>query len=133
MDETFAERIKRLREQRGMTVGELALRAGLTEAAIRKMEYGDTKGHGFVNGLKIAECLGIDPWELAFGKRKKHSGTTHAHSKSVEARLRALQDQVAMLIDLARVGLGAQNLTEAQRRHVLARLEKVREGDRIPN
>jgi len=121
MEETFAERLKRLREKRGLTVGRLALRAGLTEAAIRKMEYGDTKGRGFVNGLKIAEALGVDPWELAFGRRPKHGKASD--NKPLEARVKSLQDQVAVLTEIVRAG--AANLTEAQKRQVFARLEKL--------
>jgi len=124
MDETFAERLKRLREKRSMTVGQLALRAGLTEAAIRKMEYGDTKGHGFINGLKIAEVLGVDPWELAFGKRSKHAAPS-SDAKTLEARVKSLQDQVAVLTEIAKAGLAGMNLTEAQKRQVFARLEKL--------
>lgn len=123
MDETFAERLKRLREKRGITVGQLALRAGLTEAAIRKMEYGDTKGHGFINGLKIAEVLGVDPWELAFGRRSKHGAPSDA--KTLEARVKSLQEQVAVLTEIAKAGLAGMNLTEAQKRQVFARLDKL--------
>lgn len=130
MEETFAERLRRLREKRGITVGRLALRAGLTEAAIRKMEYGDTKGHGFVNGLKIAEALGVDPWELAFGRRRKSGG--RAESKTLETRVRALQEQVSILSELAKAGVDRLNLSEAQKRQVLARLEKLPELDRTP-
>jgi transcriptional regulator with XRE-family HTH domain len=123
MEETFAERLRRLREQRGLTVGRLALRAGLTEAAIRKMEYGDTKGHGFINGLKIAEALGVDPSELAFGKRVKRA--SRADAKTTEAHLRALQDHVAVLTDIVKAGVAGLDLTESQKRQVLSRLDKL--------
>jgi len=106
-----------------MSVGNLALRAGLTEGAIRKMEYGDTKGQGFVNGLRIAEALGVDPWELAFGKKPKKASRSDA--KSTETRLRALQEQVAILADLAKAGVDRLDLTESQKRQMLARLEKL--------
>jgi transcriptional regulator with XRE-family HTH domain len=131
MHETLADRLKRLRDQRGMTVGRLALRAGLTEGAIRKMEYGDTKGQGFINGLKIADALGVDPWELAFGQKRKH--TERSVSKSIEARLRSLQDQVAILAEIAKAGVDALQLSESQKRQIVARLEKIREADRIPS
>ncbi len=132
MDETFAERLKRLRERRGLTVGTLALRAGLTEAAIRKMEYGDTKGQGFINGLKIAEALDVEPWELAFGRRSRHARPA-AETKTIEARLKSLQEQVAVLTDIAKAGIAGLNLTDAQKRQVYARLEKLPEADRTPN
>jgi transcriptional regulator with XRE-family HTH domain len=130
MEETFGERLRRLREHSGLTVGRLALRAGLTEAAIRKMEYGDTKGHGLVTGLKIAEALGVDPWELAYGRRQKKG--KRSDNTAVESKLRSLQDQVAVLIDIAKAGIGGLNLTESQKRQVLARLDKIREADRTP-
>lgn len=123
MEETFADRLKRLREKRGLTVGRLALLAGLTEAAIRKMEYGDTKGHGFVNGLKIADALGVDPWELAFGRRSRHAPA--ADARSLEARVKSLQEQVSVLTEIAKAGAAGMNLTEAQKRQVFARLEKL--------
>ena len=131
MDDTLAERLKRLREKRGLTVGQLALRAGLTEAAIRKMEYGDTKGHGLINGLKIADALGVDPWELAFGRRSKHGKPSD--SRSLEAQLKSLREQVVVLTEIAKAGVAGMNLTEAQKRQIFARLEKLPEGDRIPN
>ncbi|HXW76874.1 MAG TPA: helix-turn-helix transcriptional regulator [Candidatus Eremiobacteraceae bacterium] len=131
MQETFAERLKRLREQRGLTVGKLALRAGLTEAAIRKMEYGDTKGHGLVNGLKLADALGVDPWELAFGQHRKQ--TARSVSTSVDARLRLLQESVAILAEIAKAGVSTLGLSDSQKRQLLTRLEKIREGDRIPS
>jgi transcriptional regulator with XRE-family HTH domain len=130
MEETFAERLRRLRERSGLTVGRLALRAGLTEAAIRKMEYGDTKAHGLLNGLKIAEALGVDPWELAYGRRPKKA--TRGDSKSIELRLRSLQEQVALLTEIAKAGVAGLDLTESQKRQVLVRIEKIREADRIP-
>src|SRR5579862_8384736 len=98
MEEMFAERLRRLREARGITVGALAARTGLTEAAIRKMEYGDTKARGFLNGMRIAEALGVDPAELAYGKKGKRAA--HAHDRSTEARLHALQEQVAILSEI---------------------------------
>jgi transcriptional regulator with XRE-family HTH domain len=131
MHETFAERLRRLRDARGLTVGRLAMRAGITEGAIRKMEYGDTKGHGFINGLKIADALGVDPWELAFGQKRKQ--TDRSVSKSLEARVRSLQDQVAILAEIAKAGVDALQLSESQKRQIVARLERIREGDRIPN
>ena len=131
MSETFADRLKRLRERRGLTVGTLALRAGLTEAAIRKMEYGDTKGQGFINGLKIAEALDVDPWELAFGRRRQHTRTT-GDGKSIEARLKSLQEHVAILTEIAKAAIAGLDLPEAQKRQVYARLEKLPEVDRTP-
>lgn len=123
MEETFAERLRRLREARKLTVGALAARTGLTEAAIRKMEYGDTKARGFINGMKIAEALGVDPAELAYGKKGKRAA--NAHDRSTETRLHALQEQVAILSEIAKAGVGRLDLTEAQKRQVLARLEKL--------
>lgn len=43
-DETFGDRLKRLRKARGLRVMDVAYAAGLTEGAIRQMEGGQTKG-----------------------------------------------------------------------------------------
>ena len=65
--ETFGQRLKRLREARGLRKTVLARRVGLTEAAIRQLESGRTSEARLTAGLRIAEVLGVDPDYLAFG------------------------------------------------------------------
>jgi transcriptional regulator with XRE-family HTH domain len=65
--ETFGQRLKRLRNARGLRVTDVAAAAGITEGAIRQLEAGSTKGASLVNGLRIAKRLGVSPDYLATG------------------------------------------------------------------
>lgn len=65
--ETFAERLRRLREERGFSKVEVAKRVGLTEGAIRQLESGRTKDPRFTEGVKLAELFRVTPHYLALG------------------------------------------------------------------
>lgn len=69
-DETFGERLKRLRIEKGLTHTQLAYRVGLTEGAIRQMESGAIKTATFPVGMKIAKVLKVNPSYLALGEGK---------------------------------------------------------------
>ncbi len=66
--ETFGERLRRLREARGMRKTVLGRRVGLTQAAIRQLESGRTSDARLAVGVRIAAVLGVDPRYLAFGE-----------------------------------------------------------------
>src|SRR3979411_2584786 len=68
MTETPAGRLKRLREERGITIAALALEAGVSESAVRQLETGNVKSPSFAVGLRLAHYLGVDPYYLAFGE-----------------------------------------------------------------
>lgn len=59
----MAYRIRELRELKGWTQGQLALRTGLTQGAISLYESGQREP-AFDVGLKIAEALGVKPDKL---------------------------------------------------------------------
>lgn len=65
--ETFGERLRRLREARGLRKTVLARQVGLTEAAIRQLESGRTSDARLADGVRIAAVLGVEPGYLAFG------------------------------------------------------------------
>ncbi len=65
--ESFGQRLKRLRMERGLRVTDLAYAAGLTEGSIRQMESGQTKAVTLVAGLRLAKLLGVSPDYLATG------------------------------------------------------------------
>ncbi len=65
--ETFGQRLRRLREARGLPKTVLAKRVGLTEACIRQLESGRTSGPRLADGVRLADALGADPRYLAFG------------------------------------------------------------------
>jgi len=64
---SFQERLRTLREQQGLRVGELASAVGKTEGAIRQMESGQTKFASFAVGLRLSRELHVSPWYLCFG------------------------------------------------------------------
>jgi transcriptional regulator with XRE-family HTH domain len=66
--ETFGERLRRLREARGLRKTALARRVGLTEACIRQLESGRTSQPRLSDGMRLADALGADPRYLAFGE-----------------------------------------------------------------
>jgi transcriptional regulator with XRE-family HTH domain len=68
VNETFAERLRRLREEHGLSISGLALEIGVSEGAIRQIESGSVKSTSFSIGLKLAHRLGVDPFYLALGE-----------------------------------------------------------------
>jgi transcriptional regulator with XRE-family HTH domain len=89
MSETFAERLRRLREEQGFTVATLALEVGVSEGAIRQLETGTVKNPSFAVGLRIAHRLGVDPYDLGFGK----GSTLEERLAVVERRLAKLEQR----------------------------------------
>lgn len=57
-------RIRARRLAAGLSAAALALRAGVTENAIRKIESGNSKEPRFSTGLRIAAALGIEANDL---------------------------------------------------------------------
>ncbi|MBQ8894379.1 MAG: helix-turn-helix domain-containing protein [Clostridia bacterium] len=62
---TFAERIKSLRLERGLTQKELGERCGMADSAIRKYESGKVVP-GYESLFKIAKALGIEDYRIIF-------------------------------------------------------------------
>jgi len=57
--------IRHLRKLAGISAMELAMKAGVSESAIRKVESGDSKEPSFRVGVRIAKALGIPAEALA--------------------------------------------------------------------
>ena len=95
--ESFGERLRRLRLDRGVSCAQLAQRVGVTEGAIRQMESGQTKIASFVIGLRLAKELGIDAWYLANGVAD--DGEVHTGTDGIALRVAALEQRMTMLID----------------------------------
>jgi transcriptional regulator with XRE-family HTH domain len=62
---TSGIRLRQRREELGLSVTELAERAGVTAWSLRQIEYGQTKSIAMPSGLVIANALGVSPWWLA--------------------------------------------------------------------
>jgi transcriptional regulator with XRE-family HTH domain len=95
--ESFGERLRRLRLDRGVSCAQLAQRVGVTEGAIRQMESGQTKIASFVIGLRLAKELGIDPWFLANGVADDEEAKNGADG--IALRVAALEQRIASLVD----------------------------------
>ena len=100
--ESFGERLRRLRLDRGISCAQLANRVGVTEGAIRQMESGQTKIASFVIGLRLAKELGTDPWYLANGV--VDAAEAHTGADGITLRVAALEQQIASLLDERRRG-----------------------------
>jgi transcriptional regulator with XRE-family HTH domain len=86
MSETFAARLRRVREEKGFTVPDLASAVGVSPGAIRQLESGQIKNPAFSLGLRIADRLNVDPHYLALGE-----------GFSVTERLENLENRVMKL------------------------------------
>lgn len=91
--ETFGERLRRLRTERGLRPGELAYKAGITEGAIRQMESGQTKTASLPVGIRMAEILGVNARYLALGEGPVTLQAADAGTESHSAA----EDEVAAL------------------------------------
>jgi transcriptional regulator with XRE-family HTH domain len=60
------DKVKRLRDERALTQGELADKAGLTVAALSRIERNNAEPRPTTR-RKLAEALGVDPSELMRG------------------------------------------------------------------
>ena len=68
VSETFAARLRRIREEKGFTVPHLAGAVGMSPSAIRQLESGQIKNPSFALGLRLANQLSVDAHYLAFGE-----------------------------------------------------------------
>ena len=60
------DKVKRLRDERALTQSELAEKAGLTVAALSRIERNNAEPRPTTR-RKLAEALGVDPSELIGG------------------------------------------------------------------
>jgi transcriptional regulator with XRE-family HTH domain len=65
--DTFAKRLRRLREEQGLSVPAIAASVGTSEGTIRQLETGQVKNPSFALGLRLADTLNVDPYYLALG------------------------------------------------------------------
>jgi transcriptional regulator with XRE-family HTH domain len=93
MSESFGQRLRRLREEKGLTVSSLAASVGVAEGTIRQLETGQTKSPSFVVGVRLADRLSVDPFYLALGDR----ATLTERMDIFERRLTRLEQRVESL------------------------------------
>lgn len=65
--ETMGQRIRRLRDQRDLSQGELGDLVGVTGASVSQWERDETENIKLAHFLRLAKVLGTDPQYLVFG------------------------------------------------------------------
>jgi len=98
MAETSADRLRRLRDEHGMTIAGLAMEVGVSESAIRQLETGNVRSPSFAVGLRLAHRLGVDPYYLAFGE----SSNLNERLLVVERRLTNVEQRIASIASMRR-------------------------------
>ena len=93
MPESFGDRLRRLRDEQGLTVSGLALEVGVSEGTIRQLEAGSIKSPSFTVGLRLAHRLGVDAYDLGFGE----GSTLNDRITVVERRLAKVEQRLAAL------------------------------------
>ena len=65
---SFADNVKRLREQKGLSQSELAVMADISQPMIAQYEKG-LKIPTIITGVQLARCLGSTCEEMVFGEK----------------------------------------------------------------
>jgi transcriptional regulator with XRE-family HTH domain len=92
-DESFGERLRRLRESKGFSISDLASAVGVSESTIRQIEVGNVKSPSFALGLRISDRLAVDPYYLALGEGFSISERLNL----IEGRIMKLEQRVAAI------------------------------------
>jgi len=93
MSETFAARLRRLRNEQGYTVVDLAAAVGASEGTIRQLESGNVKAPNLLLGIRLADQLKVDPHYLALGE----GVGIGARLDGIETRLSKVERRVASI------------------------------------
>lgn len=88
-------RLKRLRNEMGLSAAVLARRLGITENAIRKLEAGDSKEPRFSVGMRLADELGTSPEGLVQRRAALGDRARPPELASVIQRIRRLRPMLA--------------------------------------
>ncbi len=90
MAETLGQRLRRLRDEKALSVAGLALMVGCTEACVRSIETGATKAPSVLLALNLARALGTDVRTLALGE----ASTTDQRLDDLDRRLRSIEKRL---------------------------------------
>lgn len=90
-NETFGERLARIRKERGFTQKELAEKVGLIQALVWDYEHDKLRMHAEMV-VRLALALGVSTDELLGVKALKAQGNGHRLRRRVLRRLELIQD-----------------------------------------
>ncbi len=121
MSGTLGERIREARVAKGLSIGQLAPRIGVTEDALRKIETGSTQQPAFIVGIRIAAELDINPFFLALGDPSYKAGASHGMEVERRFAAVAIQELERLLMQISALCRLANNL-EDQARGALQRI-----------
>ena len=102
MEQTYGERLKAIREARGLTVEELAERAGLDESYVWSVEESALE-LGMGHTARLADALGVKPEVLAglaplAAVAQERAAATPAKARSLHQKaMDVLEKQLALL------------------------------------
>ena len=65
MSDDFGKMLKKLREERGLSLGKLSEMTGISSSYISRLEKSKRKSPGFPMLVALAEALRVDVWVLA--------------------------------------------------------------------
>ena len=68
MLDTIGERLRKVRESKGLTIDELSEKCGLTSGHIGRIERDDSRNPRFGTIQKLAEALGVNPEDILYPK-----------------------------------------------------------------
>ncbi|HEY0393675.1 MAG TPA: helix-turn-helix transcriptional regulator [Candidatus Elarobacter sp.] len=100
--ETLAKRLRRLREEQGVSIAQLADACGTSEGAIRQIEHGRVRSPALHLGLRIARHLGVDPYYLAYGEAGSYATRLEDLANAVLVVQRRLDGLTAQLANIER-------------------------------
>lgn len=65
MTDDFGKMLKKLREERGLSLGRLSELTGISASYLSRLEKSIRKSPGFTKIVILAKALNVDPWVLA--------------------------------------------------------------------
>jgi transcriptional regulator with XRE-family HTH domain len=65
--ENLGDRVRRLREDQGITIAALTATCRVSEGAIRQVETGAVKSPSLLLALRLSKALGVQPYWLGTG------------------------------------------------------------------
>lgn len=91
--EPFYARLARVLDDAGMTDTQAGEALGLSAAQVGRLKKGERQSIRFEAGLRLCERLGLDPWQVAFGRpRRPGAGADATESRLPEDLMLALAE-----------------------------------------
>lgn len=76
MSDDFGKMLKKLREERGLSLGRLAGLTGISASYLSRLERSQKKSPGFPKLMVLAEALNVEPWTLVGSSLSWDKGET---------------------------------------------------------